>query len=242
MPDWTKHKPESRLLGEISITSDVQVTRPLRQKAKKDQRASAWKVKEESEKVGLQLNIQKTKITASSPITSWQIDRKTMETVTDYFGGLQNHCRCWLHPWYEKTLAPWKKSYGHLRRHIKKQRHYLPTKVRLIKAVVFPVVMYGCENWTIKKAECQRIEAFELWCWRRLLRVPSTARRSNHSIIKEISPEYSLEGLMLKLKLQYCGQLMGKTDSLGKTLMLGKIEDGTRRGWQRMRWLDGITD
>ena len=118
----------------------------------------------------------------------------------------------------------------------------LPTKVCLVKAMVFPVVMYGCESWTIKKAESQRTDAFELWCWRRLLRVSWTARRSNQSILKEISPEYSLEGLMLKLKLQYCGHLMWRADSFEKTLMLGKIEGGRRRGQQRMRWLDGITD
>ena len=122
-------------------------------------------------------------------------------------------------------LAPWKKSYDQPRQHMKKQRHYtLQTKVRLVKAVVFPVVMDQCESWTIKKAEHQRIEAFELWCWRRLLRVPWTAWRSNQSIPKEISPEYSLEGLMLKVKLQYFGHLMQRTDSVGKTLMLGKIE------------------
>ena len=118
----------------------------------------------------------------------------------------------------------------------------LSTKVRLIKAMVFPVIMYGCESWTLKKAECRRIDAFELWCWRRLLRVSWTSRRSNQSILKEISPEYSLEGLMLKLKLQYFGHLMRRADSLEKTLMLGKIEGGRRRGRQRMRWLDGITD
>ena len=118
----------------------------------------------------------------------------------------------------------------------------MPTKVRLVKAMVFPVVMYGCENWSIKKAEHQRIDAFELWCWRRLLRVPWTARRSNQSILKEINPECSLEGLMLKLKLQYFGYLMWRTDSFEKTLMLVMIEGGRRRGWQRMRWLDGITD
>ena len=118
----------------------------------------------------------------------------------------------------------------------------MPTKVHLVKAMFFPVVIYGFENWTIKKAECQRIDAFELWCWRRLLRVPWTARRSNQSILKEISPEYSLKGLMLKLKLQYFGHLIGRTDSFEKTLMLGKIEDRRRRRWQRMRWLDGITD
>ena len=118
----------------------------------------------------------------------------------------------------------------------------LPTQVLLIKTMVFPVVMYGYESWTIKKAKYQRIDSFELWCWRRLLRVPWTARRSNQSILKEISPEYSLEGLMLKLKLQYFGHLMQRTDSLEKTLMLGKIEGRRKRGWQRMRWLDRITD
>ena len=118
----------------------------------------------------------------------------------------------------------------------------LPTKVHLVKAMVFPVDLYGCESCTIKKAECQRIDAFELWCWRRLFRVPRTARRSNQSIPKEISPEYSLEGLMLKLKVQYFVHLLRRTDSLEKTLMLGKIEGRRRRGWQRMRWLDGITD
>jgi len=118
----------------------------------------------------------------------------------------------------------------------------LPTKVRLVKAMVFPVVMYGCESWTLKKAEHQRIDAFELWCWRRLLRVPWTARRSNQSILKEISPGCSLAGLMLKLKLQYFGHLMRRADSLEKTLMLGKIEGRRRRGQQRMRWLDGIID
>ena len=118
----------------------------------------------------------------------------------------------------------------------------LPTKVCLVKTMVFPVVMYGCESWTVKKAESWRIDAFELWCWRRLLRVPWTARRSNQSILKEISPECSLEGLMLKLKLQYFGNLIRRADSFEKTLMLGKIEGRRRRGWQRMRWLDGITD
>ena len=118
----------------------------------------------------------------------------------------------------------------------------LLTNVHIVKAMVFPVVMYGCESWTIEKAEHQRIDAFELWCWRRLLRVPWTARRSNQSILKEISPEYSLEVLMLKLKLQYFGHLMGRSDRLEKSVMLGKIEGRRRRGWQRMRWLDGITD
>ena len=135
-------------------------------------------------------------------------------------------------------VAPWKKSYDKLRQHIKKQRHFFATKVHIVKAMVFPVVMYGCESWTVKKAECCRIDAFEPWCWRRLLRVPWI---SNQSILKEISPKHSLEGLMLKLKLQYFDHLMQGTDSLEKTLMLGKIEGG-RRGQQRMRWLDGITE
>ena len=138
-------------------------------------------------------------------------------------------------------FAPWKKNYDKPRQLIKKHRHYFATKIHLVKAMIFPVVMYGTENWTMKKAEGWKIDAFELWCWRRLLRVPWTARRSNQNILKEISPEYSLEGLMLKLKLQYFGHLM-RTDSLEKTLMLGKIECRRRRGWQRMRWLDGITD
>ena len=138
-------------------------------------------------------------------------------------------------------FAPWKKSCDKSRQHIKNRNITLPTKVHVVKAMVFPVIVYGYENWTVKKAECWRIDAFELWGWRRLLRVPWTARRSNQSILKEISPEYSLEGLMLKLKLQYFGYLMRRTDS-EKTLMLGKIEGRKRRGWQRMRWLDGITN
>ena len=139
-------------------------------------------------------------------------------------------------------LTPWKESYDQPRQHVKKQRHYFANKGRLVKAVVFPVLIYGCESWTIKKAERQRIDAFELWCWRRLLRVPWTARWSNQSILKEISPWRSLEGLMLKLKLQYFGHLMRRVDSLEKTMKLGGIEGRRRRGWQRMRWLDGIID
>ena len=139
-------------------------------------------------------------------------------------------------------LAPRKKSYDQPRQHIKSGDITLPTKVRLVKAMGFPVVMYGCESWTVKKAEHQRIDAFELWCWRRLLRVPWTAKRSNQSILKEISPGCSLEGLMLKLKLQYFGHLMRRVDSLEKTLMLGGFGGRRRSGRQRMRWLDGITD
>ena len=159
-----------------------------------------------------------------------------------YFLRLQNHWRWWLQPWNKKTLTLWKKSYDQLKQHIKKQSITLPTKVRLVKAIDFPVVMYGCKSWTIKKAECWRTDAFELWCWRRLLRVLWTARSSNQSILKEISPECSLEGLMLQLNLQYFGHLMWRADSFEKSLMLGKTEGRRRRGWQRMRFWDGITD
>ena len=137
--------------------------------------------------------------------------------------------------------APWKKSYDKPTNILKSRDITLLTKVYIVKAMVFPVVMYGCERWTIKKAECWKIDAFELWCWRRLLRIPWTARRSNQSILKEINPEYSLEGLMLNLKLQYFDHLMRRADLLEKTLMLGTTEN-RRRGWQRMRWLGGITD
>ena len=139
-------------------------------------------------------------------------------------------------------LAPWKKSYDQHIQHVKKQGHSLSTKVCLVEAMVFPVIMYECESWTVKKAECQRIDAFELWCWRRRLRVPWTARRSNLSILNEIRPGISLERMMLKLKLQYFGHLLQRVDSLEKTLMLGGIGGRRRRGRLRMRWLDGITD
>ena len=139
-------------------------------------------------------------------------------------------------------LAPWKKSYDQLESILKSRDIILPTKVHLVKAMVFPVVMYGCESWVVKEAECRRIDAFEVWCWRRLLRVPWTSRRSNQSILKDISPGYSLEEMMLMLKLQYFGQLMRRVDSLEKTLMLGGIGGRRKRGRQRLRWLDGITD
>ena len=200
-------------------------------------------VKEESEKVGLKLNIQKTKLMASSPITSWQIDRETMETVTDFiFLGSKITVYGDCSHEIKRCLLLGKKSYDQPRDSILNSRDItLPTKACLVKAMVFPVVMCGYETWTIKKAEHRRIDAFELWCWRRLLRVTWTARRSNQSVLKEINTEYSLEGLMLKQKLQYFGHLMWSTDSLEKTLILGNIE-GRIRGWQRMRWLDGITD
>ena len=188
------------------------------------------KVKQESKKVCLKLNIKKTKIMASGPITAWQIDGETMETVTDYFGGLQNHCSHEI----KRRLLLERKVKSNLESILKSRDITLSTNVRLVKAMVFPIVMYGCESWTVKKTECWRIDAFELWCWRRLLKVPWTARRSNQSILKEISPEYSLEGL--KLKLQYFGHLMQRTESFEKTLMLGKTEGRRRRGRWRMRW------
>ena len=181
---------------------------------------------------------------ASTPITLWQIDGETMETVKAFILGdskitADDDCSHEI----KRHLLLGRKVMTNLDSIFKSRDITLPTKVHLGKAIVFPAVMYGCESWTIKKAECQRIDAFELWCWRRLLRVPWTARRSNQSILKEmISPGYSLIGLMLKLKLQYFGHQMQRVDSLEKTLMLGKTEGRRRRGRQRMRWLDGITD
>ena len=177
---------------------------------------------------------------ASGPTTSWQIDG---ETVADFiFLGskitVDGDCSHEI----KRCLLLGRKVMTNLDSILKSRDITLSTKVRLVKAMIFPVVMYGCETWTMKKAECQRIDAFELWYWRRLLRVPWTAKRSNQSILKEISPGCSLEGLILKLKLQYFGHLMQRADSLGKTLMLGKIEGRRRRGRQRMRWLDGITN
>src|SRR5574339_244279 len=194
------------------------------------------KVKVESEKVGLKLNIQETKIVASGPITSWEIDGETVETVSDFvfLGSKITADGDYKHE-IKRCLLLGRKVMTNLDSILKSRDITLPTKVRLVKAVVFPVVMYGYESWTIKKAECQRIDAFELWCWRRLLRVPWTARRSNESILMEISPGCSLEGMMLMLKLQYFGHLMRRVDSLEKTLMLGGIGGKRRKGQQRMR-------
>ena len=214
----------------------------LRAESEEELKNLLIKVKE-SEKVGLKLNIQKTKIMASGPITSWQIDGETMETVTDFIlGGSKITADGDCSHDIKRFLLLGRKAMTNLDSILKSRDVTLPTKVRLVKAMVFPLVMYGCESWTIKTAERQRIDAFKLWCWRRLLRVPWTARRSNQAILKEISSEYSLEGLMLKLKLQYFGHLIRRADSFEKTLMLGKIEGGKRREQQRMRWLDGITD
>ena len=201
------------------------------------------KLKEESEKAGLKLNIQKIKIMTTGPITSQQIDGETIETVTDFiFLGSKITADGDCSHEIKRCLLLKMKAMINLDSILKSRDITLPTKVHLVKAMVFPVVMYGCESWTIKKAEHRRIDAFELWGWRRLLRAPWTARRSKKSTLKEISPEYLLEGLMLKLKLWKSGHLMWRTDSLEKTLTLGKIEGGRRRAWQRMRWLDGITD
>ena len=189
------------------------------------------KVKEESEKVGLKLNIQKTKIMASCPITPWQIDGETVETVSDFILGdskitADGDCSHEM----KRCLLLGRKVMTNLDSIFKSREITLPTNVRLVKAMVFPVIMYGCESWTVKNAERQRIDAFELWCWRRVLRVPWTARRSNQSILKQISPGISLEGMMLELKLQYFGHLMRRVDSLEKTLMLGGIRGRRRRG------------
>ena len=173
---------------------------------------------------------------ASDPITSGQIDGETMETVKDFIlGGFKITTDGDCSHEIKRRMLLGRKATTDLDSIVKSRDITLPAKVYLVKALVFPVVMYGCESWTIKKAERWRIDAFELWCWRRRLRVPWTARKSNQSILKEISPEYSLEGLMLKLKLQYFGHLMQRTDSFEKTLMLGKIEGGRRRGKQWMR-------
>ena len=177
--DWKKHKLESRLPGEISVTSDMQMTPPLWQKVKRNEKASWWKWKRiakswlkaqhsENEDHGIQSHHFMGNRWENSGNSGWL-----------YFSGLQNHGRWWLQPWNQETLAPWKKSCDQPRQHIKKQSHFFADKICLVKAMVFPVVKYGCESWTIKRAECQRIDAFELWCWRRLLRVPWTARRSN---------------------------------------------------------------
>ena len=211
--------------------------------SKEELKRLLMRAKEESEKAGLKLNIQKTKILASGPITSWQIDGETMETVTDFIlGGSKITADGDCSHKIKRCSLLGRKAVISLDSILKSRDITLLTYVCLVKAMIFPVVMYGCESWTVKKAECRRIDAFELWCWRRVLRVPWTARRSNQSILKEISPEYSLEGLMLKLKLQYFGHLIPRADLLGKTLILGKIEGRMRNGRQRMKLLNGIID
>ena len=232
-------KIAGRNISNLRYTDDTIFTAESEEELK----SLLMKVKEESEKAGLKLNIQKTKIMASSPITSWQIDGETVETVRDFiFLGCTITADGDCSHEIKKHMLLGRKAITNLDSVLKSIDITLPTKVHLVKAMVFPTVMYGCENWTIKTAEHRRIDTFELWCWRRRRRVPWTARRSNQSILKEISPEYSLAGQRLKLKLQYFGHLMQRTNSLEKPLILGKIEGRRRGGQQTMRWLDGITD
>ena len=203
--EQTEIKIAGRDINNLRYADDT----TLMAESEEELKSLLMKVKEESEKVGLKLNIQKTKIMASGPITSWQIDGETVEIVADFiFGGSKITADGDCSHEIKRHLLFGRKVMTNLDSILKSRDITLPTKIHLVKAMVFPVVMYGCESWTIKKAEHQRIDAFELWCWRRLLRVLWTAKRSNQSILKEISPEYSLAGLMLKLKLQYFGHLM----------------------------------
>ena len=204
-----KHKLESRLPGEISNNLRYADDTTFMAESEEELKSLLIKVKEESEKVGLKLNIQKTKIMASGPITSWGSDGETVETVTDFIlGGFKITADGDCSHEIKRCLLLGRKVMTNLDSILKSRDITLPKKVCLVRTMVFPVVIYGCESWTIKKVERQRIDAFEVWCWRRLLRVPWTAWRSNQFILKEISPEYSLEGLMLKLKLRYFGHLM----------------------------------
>ena len=198
-------KTARRNINNLRYADDI----TLMAESEEELKSLLMKVKEESEKVVLKLNIQKTKIMASGPITSWEIDGETVETVADFiFGGSKITAGGDCSHEMKRRLLLGRKVMANLESILKSRDIALPTEVHLFKAMVFPVVMYGCESWTVRKAECRRIDAFELWCWRKLLREPWTARRSNQSILKEISPGCSLEGLMLKLKLQYFGHLM----------------------------------
>ena len=233
---WAGIKIAGRNINNLKYADDT----TLMAESEDELKSLLMKVKEESEKVVLKLNIQKTKIMASGLITSWKIYGETVADFTFLGSKITADGDC-SHE-IKRHFLPGRKVMTKLDSILKSRDITLPTKVCLVKAMVFPVVMYGCESWTIKKTEHQRIYAFELWFCRRLLRVPWTSRRSNQSILKEISPEYSLEEVMLELKFQYFGHLMWRVDSFKKTLMLGKIQGGRRRGWQRMRLLDGITD
>ena len=214
-------------INNLRYADDTTVMAEIEEKLK----SLLMKVKEESEKVGLKLNIQKTKTMASDPITLWQIDGETVETVTDFiFLGSKITADGDCSHEIKRCLLLGRKAMNNLDSILKSRDITLPTKVHLVKTMVFLVVMYGSESWTIKKAERPRIDAFELWYWRRLLRVPWNAKRSNQPILKKINPDYSLERLMLKLKLQSFGHLMRRTNSFEKTLMLGKIEGRRRRG------------
>ena len=234
MQHWSKHKLESRLPGKISITSDMQMTPPLWQKAKRN-KSLLTKVKEESEKVGLNLNIQDMKIMASGPITSWQRAEETVETVSEFiFLGSKVTTDGDCSHEIKRHLLLGRKVMTNLDNIFKSRDITLPTKVHLVKAMVFPVVMYGCESWTVKKAEWWRIDASELWCWRRLLRFPWISRRSNQSILKEISSEHSLEGLMLKLEFQYLPTWCEEVNHLKRPWCWERLKaggEGDNRGW-----------
>uniref|UniRef100_A0A8B9YSQ1 RNA-directed DNA polymerase n=1 Tax=Bos mutus grunniens TaxID=30521 RepID=A0A8B9YSQ1_BOSMU len=231
-------KTAGRNINNLRYADDTTLMAESEEKLK----SLLMKVKVESEKVGLKLNIQKMKIMASGPITSWDLDGETVSDFIVWGSKITADGDCSHEIKIKSKLLLGRKVMTNLDSILKSRDITSSTKVHLVKAMFFPVVMYGCESWTVKKAEHQRIDAFELWCWRRLLRVPWTARRSNQSILKEISPGISLEGKMLKLKLQYFGHLMRRVDSLEKTLMLGGIGGRRRRGRQRMRWLNGVTD
>ena len=214
----------------------------LMAESKEELRSLLMKVKGDSEKSSLKLNIQKTKIMGSGSITLWEIDGETIDTVTDllFLGSKITADADYSHEIKRRLLLGSK--VWEIDSILKSRDITWATKICLVKGMVFPVVMYGCESWTIKKAECRRFDVFELWCWRRLFESPLDCKESNQSILTEINPEYSLEWLIMKLKLQYFGQLMWRTDSLEKTLMLRRIEGRRRRGQLRVRWLDGITD
>ena len=232
------NKIVSSNINNLKYTDDT----TLMAKSEEELKIFLMKAKQDNEKFGLKLSIQKPKIMASGPITSWQIYGEKMETVRDYFLGLQNHRAGWLQLQNKKTLAPRKKSYDKSRQCIEKQRCHFADKVAYAQSYCFyrsHVQMWELDH---KEGWVPKNWCLKLWCWRRLLRLPWTARRSNQSILKEISPEYSMEGLMLKLKLQYLGHLMWRANSLKKTLMVGKIEGRRRSGWQWMRWLNGISD
>ena len=224
-------KTAGRNINNRRYTANITLTAESEEELK----SILMRVKEESEKVGLKLNIQKTKIMVFGSIMSWQLDGEKVEAVTDFIflGSKITVDGDWSHG-IKRYLLLRRKAKTNLDSILKCRDITLPKKIRIVKAMAFPVVMYRCENWIIKKAECQRVDAFKLWCWRRLLRVPWTARKSTQPILKENNPEYSLEWLMLKLKPQYFGHVMQITDLLEKTLMLGKIE-GKRIGWLR-RW------
>ncbi|KAK9405595.1 Reverse transcriptase domain-containing protein [Crotalus adamanteus] len=232
-------KIAGRNINNLRYADDI----TLMAESEEELKSLLMRVKKESAKVGLKLNIKKTKIMASGSLNSWQIDGEEMEVVTDFiFLGSKITSDGDCSQEIKRRLLLGRKAMANLDSILKSRDITLPTKVRIVQAMVFPVAMYGCESWTIRKAERQRIEAFELWCWRRLLRVPWTARRSNRSVLEEINPDCSLEGQILKLKLKYFGHLMRRKGSLEKGLMLGKIEGNRRRGRQRMRWLDGVTE